>query len=74
MRIFMFAAALRAESTNKKLINIAADLVKQSQHEVDLASFSEFMLPLYDGDMEKKSRAFRKLRKILLSVCKHQKP
>lgn len=52
MRIFMFAAALRAESTNKKLINIAADLAKKSGHEVDLASFSEFMLPLYHGDME----------------------
>lgn len=53
MRIFMFAAALRSESTNKKLINIAANIVKDAQHEVDLASFSEFMLPLYDGDMEK---------------------
>lgn len=53
MRIFMFAAALRAESTNKKLINIAADLAKKSNYEVDLASFSEFMLPLYDGDIEK---------------------
>ncbi|MFA6036902.1 MAG: NAD(P)H-dependent oxidoreductase [Legionellales bacterium] len=52
MRIFMFAAALRAESTNKKLINIAADLAKKAGHEVDLAEFSEFMLPLYDGDME----------------------
>ncbi|MGA2654581.1 MAG: NAD(P)H-dependent oxidoreductase, partial [Gammaproteobacteria bacterium] len=53
MHIFMFAAALRAESTNKKLINIAADLAKKANHEIDLASFSEFMLPLYDGDMEK---------------------
>jgi NAD(P)H-dependent FMN reductase len=52
MRIFMFAAALRAQSTNKKLINIAADLAKKAGHEIDLASFSEFMLPLYDGDME----------------------
>jgi NAD(P)H-dependent FMN reductase len=52
MKIFMFAAAMRAESTNKKLINIAASLLKEAQHEVDLASFSEFMLPLYDGDME----------------------
>jgi chromate reductase, NAD(P)H dehydrogenase (quinone) len=53
MRIFMFAAALRQESTNKKLINIAATLAKKMQHEVDLAQYSEFMLPLYDGDMEK---------------------
>lgn len=52
MRIFMFAAAMRAESTNKKLINIAADLAKNAGHEVDLASFSDFMLPLYDGDIE----------------------
>lgn len=53
MKIFMFAAALRAESTNKKLIQIAADLAKSAQDEVDLASFSEFMLPIYDGDIEK---------------------
>ncbi len=52
MRIFMFAAALRAESTNKKLINIASNIVKDLQHDIDLASFSEFMLPIYDGDME----------------------
>src|ERR1700677_3357123 len=53
MRIFMFAAALRSESTNKKLINIAADIAQKAQHEEDLASFSEYMLPLYDGDLEK---------------------
>ncbi|HLF67285.1 MAG TPA: NAD(P)H-dependent oxidoreductase [Gammaproteobacteria bacterium] len=53
MRILMLAAALRQDSLNKKLINVAAQMVKKAQHEVDLASFSEFILPLYDGDAEK---------------------
>ncbi len=54
MRILMCAAALRQESSNKKLIKVAATLAKNAQHDVDVASFSDFMLPIYDGDVEEK--------------------
>lgn len=50
MRIFMFAASVRKESVNKKLINLSASLIKD-KHEIDLADFREFDMPLYDGDL-----------------------
>lgn len=50
MKLLMFAAALRKESTNKKLIRIAADLAKKLNCEVDLADFAEFDMPLYNAD------------------------
>lgn len=50
MRIFMFAASVRKESVNKKLTNLSADLIKD-KHEIDLADFREFEMPLYDGDL-----------------------
>ncbi len=50
MRIFMFAASVRKESLNKKLINLSANLIKD-KHEIDLANFREFEMPLYDGDL-----------------------
>lgn len=53
MRIFLFAASLRKDSYNKKLIRVAADIIKDlGSHHVDLCEFNEFPLPLYDGDLE----------------------
>ncbi|EKD54688.1 MAG: NADPH-dependent FMN reductase [uncultured bacterium] len=51
MRLFMFAASLRKESVNKKLINLAAKLI-QKDHTIDLADFSEFHLPIYNADIQ----------------------
>lgn len=53
MRIFLFAASLRKDSYNKILIRIAADIVKKmGNHCVELHEFNEFLMPLYDGDLE----------------------
>jgi NAD(P)H-dependent FMN reductase len=52
MRILAFAAALRAESVNRKLIVIAAGLAREAGATVDFADFHEFDMPLYDGDLE----------------------
>ncbi len=52
MKLFMFAASLRQASINKKLIRVIADKARQLGHEVDLAEFSEFELPLYNGDTQ----------------------
>jgi NAD(P)H-dependent FMN reductase len=46
----MFAASLRKDSCNKKLINIAAQFVKKQNHIADLADFAEFSAPLYNAD------------------------
>lgn len=53
-KIFTLAASLRKDSCNKKLIRLA-DKIIQSQNKnlsVDSAEFSEFDMPLYDGDIE----------------------
>lgn len=51
MKILMFAASFRRDSLNKKLIRNAHQMLP-SGHEVDLKEFSEYMMPLYHGDLE----------------------
>ncbi len=52
MRLLAFAASLRRNSYNRKLIAVAADIARGAGVEVDLADFHEFDMPLYDGDIE----------------------
>lgn len=52
MRLLAFAASLRRESLNRKLIRLAAELARESGVEVDLADFREFDMPLYDADLQ----------------------
>lgn len=52
MHYLLFAAALRKDSVNKKLINLAATKLKEKNIQVDLADFAEFDMPLYHGDMQ----------------------
>ncbi len=52
MRLLAFAASLKRESLNRKLINLAVDLARKAQVEVDLADFREFDMPLYDADLQ----------------------
>ncbi len=52
MRLFAFAASLRRDSWNKKLLACAADLVRSGGVDLDLADFAEFELPLYNLDLQ----------------------
>jgi NAD(P)H-dependent FMN reductase len=52
MRVFAFAAALRRDSLNRKLVRLAATAAEKAGGTVDLADFHEFDMPLYDGDVE----------------------
>ena len=52
MRLFTFAAALRRDSFNRKLIALAASAAEHGGVTVDRADFHEFDMPLYDGDVE----------------------
>lgn len=52
MRTLAFAASRRSHSHNAKLIQLAADIATAEGAEVDLAEFSEFDMPMYDGDVE----------------------
>lgn len=49
-KLMMFAASLRSDSVNKKLISKTAQLAKKSSIDVDVAEFSEFSAPLYNQD------------------------
>ena len=52
MRLFAFAAALRRESLNRKLLRLAVAAAERAGATVDHADFHEFDMPLYDGDVE----------------------
>jgi chromate reductase len=51
MKILMFAASLRKDSFNKKLIRYAHQHMPEG-HELILKEFNEYMMPLYNGDLE----------------------
>ncbi len=54
MNILMMAMALRKDSLNKKLIKNAHRILTADSlgHKVELLSFNEFPMPVYDGDVE----------------------
>jgi len=52
MKILAFAASLRRSSLNRKLIHTIGSMLRELGGEVDLAEFSEFDMPLYDGDLQ----------------------
>ena len=51
-RILAFAGSLRRESSNKKLVAIAAHGAREAGAEVTLIDLKDFPLPLYDQDLE----------------------
>jgi chromate reductase, NAD(P)H dehydrogenase (quinone) len=51
LRLLAFAASLRRESWNRKLLGLAVDLAREAGAEVDVAEFREFDMPLYDADL-----------------------
>lgn len=52
MQLLGLAASLRAGSSNRKLLRLAAGLARQHGAEVHEVDFREFVCPYYDGDQE----------------------
>jgi len=52
MNLLMFAASLRKDSCNRKLINLAEEIAKNQGARVTHADFSEFSAPLYNADIQ----------------------
>ena len=50
MKLFAFAASLRKESLNKKLIAVAVEAARGAGAEVELVDFAELVCPNYNGD------------------------
>lgn len=55
MKLLLFAASLRKESFNKKLINLTESIVKTLGAKTHLADFAEFSAPLYNQDEQDSS-------------------
>ena len=53
LNVLIFAASLRADSLNRQLVTLAAEVAQQAGATVELASMREFDVPSYDGDIEK---------------------
>ena len=53
LKVLVFAASLRADSLNRKLAALAANVAEQNGAAVDRATLRDFDVPLYDGDLEK---------------------
>ena len=51
LRLLAFAASLRRESWNRKLLGLTVDFAREAGAEVDIAEFREFDMPLYDADL-----------------------
>ncbi|MDD2918836.1 NAD(P)H-dependent oxidoreductase [Rhodoferax sp.] len=52
MDLLIFAGSTRAQSYNRQLARVAADLARQSGAEVTLLELSSFDIPLYNADLE----------------------
>lgn len=52
VKVLLFAASLRKESLNARLVAVVDRLLDRRGIEVDLAQMAEFDCPSYDGDVE----------------------
>lgn len=52
-RLLAFAASLRRESLNRKLVVVAARIARARGADVDVAEMRDFDMPLYDGDLDR---------------------
>lgn len=50
--LLAFAASLRTDSLNRRLLHAAVEIARQKGAQVDVADFHEFDMPLYDGDLQ----------------------
>jgi len=51
-KILAFAGSARRDSSNKKLVHLAADSARTAGAEVTLIDLADFRMPIYDGDVE----------------------
>jgi chromate reductase len=53
LRIATLCGSLRRESYNRRLLNLAEDALCRAGAELDRLDLHDFVLPLYDGDIER---------------------
>jgi len=68
-KILAFAGSLRKDSCNKKLVKIASMSARNEGFEVNYIDFADYLLPLYDGDLEEREglpQPVKELKKLFL--------
>lgn len=69
IRVLAFSGSTRSDSTNKKLVNEAANFAKELGANVKVIDLRDYNLPLYDGDLEVKEglpQKAKELRKLMM--------
>lgn len=69
-KILAFAGSTRSDSFNKKLVKVAAQGANESGANVTIIDLRDFVMPLYDGDLENQQGlppAALKLKELMLT-------
>lgn len=70
-KILAFAGSARKDSTNKKLIKIAAAGAREAGAEVTLIDLNDYPMPLYNGDLEENEGQPENAKKIKKLMLEH---
>jgi NAD(P)H-dependent FMN reductase len=71
-RILAFSGSARRESLNQKLLVAAVASVREAGGEVTLLSLNDYVLPLYDGDLEEAEGLPANAAKLIELIASHQ--
>ncbi len=71
-KILAFAGSMRKDSFNKKLVKVAAEAARAAGAEVTVIDLKDFVLPVYDGDLESASGLPENAKKLKKLFLEHQ--
>src|ERR1700737_4691562 len=71
-KVLVFAGSIRAGSFNARLAALAAKELMRAEADVSLISLSDYLLPLYDGDLEARSGPPESALKLKRAFCAHR--
>ena len=72
VKILAFAGSTRTDSTNKKLLAIAAEAAKTAGAQVTMVDLRDYPLPIYDGDDEEANGVPENAMKLKALFKEHQ--
>jgi NAD(P)H-dependent FMN reductase len=71
-RILAFSGSARKESLNRKLLGQAVEATRAAGAEVTLIDLNEYVMPLYDGDLEDAKGVPDAATKLVKLITEHQ--
>ncbi len=71
-RILAFSGSARRESLNRKLLNAVVDATRAAGGDVTLVDLNEYVLPLYDGNLEDEKGLPENAKKLITLITQHQ--